>query len=165
MTTQNGQVVLPEEGKRLWFLGDLYVIKVPGEKSNGLFSVTEMTIAPAPGGGAPLHIHSKEDELFYVLDGALTYQVGEHILEASAGACLYVPRGVLHGFSNPRKDPVKALVFITPAGFEKFFEELGEAATTLSLPPPTYVPPDLEKVTALGMQYGTEVKGPPPTAS
>lgn len=155
-------ILKPGDGKALWFLGDLYVMKVTGDGSGGAFSVTEMTIAPAPRGGAPLHIHTKEDEVFYVLDGSLTFQVGERKVEATAGSCLYVPRGTLHGFANLRGTPLKALVLIVPAGFEKFFEELGEAAKTLTLPPPSVIAPDISKITAVAKKYGTEVKGPPP---
>ncbi|MSQ40647.1 MAG: cupin domain-containing protein [Dehalococcoidia bacterium] len=160
--SSEGAVLRSGEGKALWFLGDLYVVKGAREVSKGAFSVTEMTIAPAPSGGAPLHIHTKEDEAFYVLEGALTYQVGEQTVEAVAGTVLHVPRGVKHGFPNLQKQPVRALVFISPAGFEKLFEELGEPAKALSLPPPTYTSSGIAKVTAVANRYGTEVKGPPP---
>ncbi len=154
-----GAIVQPDGGKALWFLGDLYVVKL----ATPAFSVTEMTIAPAPRGGAPLHIHNREDEVFYVLDGALTYQVGDEKVEVAGGSVLYVPRGVLHGFSNLRRRPARALVFICPAGFEKFFEEVGQPAGALTLPPPTVPAPPIERITAVAQRYGTEVKGPPPS--
>ncbi|MSQ14078.1 MAG: cupin domain-containing protein [Dehalococcoidia bacterium] len=109
-----------------------------------------------------MHIHTKEDEVFYVLDGALTYQVGDRKVEATAGSLLYVPKGILHGFSNLCSTPAKVLVFIAPAGFEKFFEEIGEPAKALTLSPKTFAPPDLDRITAVAKKYGTEVKGPPP---
>lgn len=136
MTATGSSAVLePRESNALWFLGDLYVNKLTGDETSGAFAVTEMTIAPAPRGGAPLHTHSREDEVFYVLDGVPTYQIAERKMDAGAGTVLYVPRGTLHGFANHQQTPVKALVIIAPAGFERFFLELGEPASALTLPP------------------------------
>jgi quercetin dioxygenase-like cupin family protein len=134
-----------------------------GERSAGAFSFLELTIAPAPRGGAPLHIHHREDEVFYVLEGELVYQVADRKVSAPTGSAVYVPRDTVHGFSNPRASPVRALVVIVPAGFEGLFRELGTPTTTRTLPPAGVPTPDPGALAAAAKRYGTEVLGPPPS--
>ena len=86
-----------EEGEALWFLGVLAIIKASGETTGGRCAIIEH-LAPR-GAGSPLHVHSREDEWFYVLDGELTFWVGGRIINAPAGSFVYGPRGVPHTFA------------------------------------------------------------------
>ncbi len=151
--------VPPGEGKMLWVVGELLILKMVGEDTYGAFTLIE-EITP-PQGGPPPHMHTREDEAFYVLEGELEFMVGERTLLATTGSVVYGPRGILHAFKNVGTTPSRMTVLITPAGFEGFFEEVGEPAVDPSSPPPG--PPDVEKVMAVAPKYGMEIPPPPET--
>ena len=94
-----------------------------------------------------------------MLEGELEFVVGERTLSASAGSVVYAPRGVLHGFRNVGTTHSRMAVIITPAGLEKFFEEVGEPVTDPSSPPER--PPDIERLVAVARKYGMEIPPPP----
>lgn len=104
-------------------LGGLGVhFKVRGEQTGGGFAVVEHPVAPRVV--VEPHVHRNEDELSYVLEGTIWARVGDQEVEASAGSYVWKPRGVLHTFWNPGPEPARILEVISPAGFERFFEEL-----------------------------------------
>ena len=76
-----------------------------------------------PGGGPPPHVHTREDETFYIQQGTLAAQVGDKALNVSAGDFVHVPRGVVHSFKNVGQETAKLLLVVTPAGLENFFAE------------------------------------------
>jgi quercetin dioxygenase-like cupin family protein len=82
----------------------------------------------------PAHYHKLEDESFYMLDGVIDFHVGDKKFKVSAGEFIVLPKNVPHHF-NLISDTAKALLMITPAGFEVFFQEFGRPAQTLDLPP------------------------------
>jgi len=86
-----------DEGEALWFMGFLCTVKASSETTNGSVAVIEQ-LAPQ-GAGSPLHVHHREDEWFYVLEGALTFWVGGEVIEAPAGSFVYGPRDVPHTFT------------------------------------------------------------------
>src|ERR687894_522221 len=125
--------VAPDEGRRLWVVGELLTLKMVGNDTDGAFALIE-EITP-PQGGPPPHMHTREDETFYVLEGELEFVVGERNISAAAGSVVYGPRGVLHSFRNVGSTPSRMAVIITPAGLEQFFEEVGEPVADPSSPP------------------------------
>jgi quercetin dioxygenase-like cupin family protein len=82
----------------------------------------------------PPHFHQLEDESFYILEGKMEFQIGEKKFTASAGEFVVAPKGIPHSF-NLISETAKALLVISPAGFETLFREFGEPAITLELPP------------------------------
>jgi quercetin dioxygenase-like cupin family protein len=127
-------------------LGGLGVhFKVRGELTGGRFSVVEHPIAP--GVIVDPHIHAHEDELSYVVEGAIWARVGEREVEAAGGAYVWKPRGVLHSFWNPGPAPARIIEVISPAGFEHLFEEV---ASLMEHPSTTTE----EEVYELCRQYG-----------
>jgi mannose-6-phosphate isomerase-like protein (cupin superfamily) len=111
-----------------------------------------------PSRWPPPHIHTREDETFYVLEGELEFVVGKRNISATAGSVVFGPRGVLHSFRNVGSTLSRMAVIITPAGLEKFFEEVGELVTDPSSPPEGS--PDIERLVAVARKYGIEI--PPP---
>src|SRR5437868_13285709 len=96
-STALGPVALhKDEGEALWFLGVLATVKASSETSDGRVAVIEQ-LAPQ-GAGSPLHVHHREDEWFYVLEGALSFWVGGEVVEARAGSFVYGPRDIPHTF-------------------------------------------------------------------
>lgn len=83
---------------------------------------------------APPHYHKLEEESFYILEGEIDFHVGDKKFTAGAGEFVMLPKNVPHHF-NLISDTAKALLLITPAGFETFFKEFGRPAITLDLPP------------------------------
>ena len=94
---------------------------VTGAETGGAFFMAQVTV-PA-GGGPPAHLHTFEEESFYIQQGTLTFQVGDQTMHASAGDFVHLPRGIRHSFKNTGNTEAKMLLTATPAGIEKFFEE------------------------------------------
>lgn len=147
-----------DEGEAFWFLGVLAIIKATGETTDGRVAVIEH-LAPE-GAGSPLHVHQREDEWFYVLEGELTLWIGGRVIKAPTGSFVYGPRGIPHTFtvSSPR---ARFLLGAEPAGFENFMRALAEPAKALSIPPPTSEPPDFQRLASVAAEYGIEILGPP----
>jgi mannose-6-phosphate isomerase-like protein (cupin superfamily) len=150
----------PDEGQPLWFGGELYTPKAGGEDTSGTFTLIE---AVTPPGGGPLpHIHHWEDKTFYVLEGELEFRVAEDILKVGAGSWLFVQKGTLHTYKNSGTQPAKYLGVLTPAGIEKFFEEVSVPAVDRSSPPP-FDQEDLDRLLASASKYGLEIRLPSET--
>ena len=113
-----------------------------------------------PGGGPPPHVHSREEEGFYVLEGEITFRVGEDRLVATAGMFVNMPVGTPHAFRNDSSGPARMLISVAPAGLERMFFEVGvpvaEGATTA--PPPTQ--DEIERLLAIAPRYGIEIRLP-----
>lgn len=118
--------------------------KIPGESTGGAFAVVEHPVEP--GVIVEPHTHAKEDELSIVTEGTIWARVGDEEIEAHAGSYVWKPRGVLHTFWNPGPEPARLIELISPAGFERFFAELGEVLAGEE--------PDLERINALTDEYG-----------
>lgn len=155
-----GVIHLPPGAGRTYWLGlDLHVLKAVGEDTGGSFSLFEVTAAPQSG--PPPHIHHREDETYYVLEGEFEFLYIDQTFTAGPGSVVYLPRGRLHMHRNALDTPSRAVVLNTPSGIEKLIEEAGEPATDLSSPPP---PPDqaaLERIVMIAQKYGVEVPPPP----
>ena len=121
-------VVEPGSGK-LISLGGLGVqFKLGGEQTGGLLAIVEHPIEP--GRLVPPHVHRNEDEYSYVLEGRIGARIGDQIFEAGPGSYVIKPRNIPHTFWNVGPEPARLIEIITPAGFELFFDELGELAAT-----------------------------------
>jgi quercetin dioxygenase-like cupin family protein len=110
-------------GGTLVDLGGLGVhFKLRGELTGGSFAIVEHPIEP--GILVDPHVHRNEDEMSFVLDGRIWARVGDHEVEAVTGSYVWKPRGVLHTFWNPGPEPARILEIISPAGFERLFEQV-----------------------------------------
>jgi quercetin dioxygenase-like cupin family protein len=144
------------QGQAYWFLNALTIVKLSSQQTGGSFALIEETV-PA-GRSSPYHLHHKEDETFYVLEGALSFYSGSDKFIAKPGSSVFLPREIPHGF---RADtPAKILILTTPAGFDQFVAEAGEPVTELSLPEPRE--PDFATLTRLAAKYAIDILGPLP---
>src|SRR5947207_11415316 len=109
----------PSEGRTIAVVGDLYRFLATGEDTSGKYALWEALVPP--GGGPPPHVHSREEEGFYILEGEITFQIGDQRLVAIAGTFANVPVGTPHSFKNESGKPAKMLIFLAPAGLEKMF--------------------------------------------
>ena len=148
------------EGEAIWFLGTLSLVRASKESTDGHMAVIEM-IAP-PGFGSPLHVHRREDEWFYVIEGELTVWVDGEVIQVPAGCFAYGPRDLPHTFVvSSSTTPARFLLGAEPSGFEDFVRELGQPAEALTLAPMTVEFPSPERMTAVAAKYGMEILGPP----
>ena len=152
--------VYPDGGRSIWLLGMLITFKAVSEETGGEYSLYELTVPPQLG--APPHIHYRETESYYVLDGEVEFSKGEHTVRASVGQFVHVPRGVVHAFLNAGQESARFLGIVTPGGLhEKLLSSLGEPAKTETLPPPPEGPPDVESIVQIARKYDTEILPPP----
>lgn len=150
-------IVRPGEGRATWFLGHLFVDKIGGQETGGTFSLVEHVVAPLPAIGAPPHIHRREDEAWYVLEGRLEFQIDGQSVEAGPGSVVIARKGQPHSFNNPGPEPARVLVMLWPSGFENFFFELGEPTDRHTLPPKPPGPPDIDRLLQAAPRYGLEL--------
>ena len=142
----------------MWVLGDLYRFLATAEDTGGTYALWETTATPGLPGPPP-HIHHREDEAFYVLEGEVELFVDGAVSTAGPGSFVNIPKGTLHTFKNAGAAPARMLGMVAPGGFEGFFVEVGEPATDPSQTPEG--PPDVEKVLATAPKYGLEIPPPP----
>ena len=139
-------------GSQHWFFGMLAEVKASAAETGGQYTLLEVT-AP-PGLQTPLHVHYREDEGFYVLDGSVTIHVGEEDVELSAGQHAYGPRDVPHHFTiGP--DGARMLWVLAPGGFEDFIEDVSVPAEAPTVPPASVVPP--ENADEIVLRHGMEL--------
>lgn len=154
-------VVLPaDQGEAYWWTGELATLKATGADTGGHLALVEI-LAPA-GVEIPLHVHHREDEGFWILEGALTFHVGEFTVQAGPGDFLLGPRGVPHTYTVDA-GPARLLFLFAPAGLEGLIRESGVHAAERTLPPADVVP-DFDALPVLAARYGVEIVGPPPGA-
>ena len=146
----------PGEGEARWWFGGLATIKATKEQTGGHYTLVEVL---EPEGEGPLHVHYREDEGFWVLEGQLTFEVGEEIIKAGPGSFVFGPKDVPHRFTV-ESGPARLLFILSPAGFEEFVYATSEPAKERALPPAPEGPPseaEMEQLRALARQYGGEL--------
>ena len=140
----------PGEGKSVWFADEILTFKVDRDQSQSV-GIFEDEVPPQSG--APAHLHRSQDETHYVLEGQFEFVLGERKVNADAGSVVYVPRTMMHAFTNIGKEKGKLLFINTPAGpLEQFLVEFGEPVSDPSSPPEGEL--DLDKLQAIAQRTG-----------
>jgi quercetin dioxygenase-like cupin family protein len=145
-----------EGGEGLWWAGALAVIRATSEETAGRLALIEVT-EPA-GAGAPWHLHHNEDEGFWVLDGNVTFEVGEQVFDAGTGDFVFGPRDVPHRYTVGEAG-CRLLFILTPGGFEHMVRKMSTPALDRALPPESAGAdgPDMDEMAALMAAHGLEV--------
>ena len=146
--------VAANEGEARWWFDSLAVIKLTAAQTGGLMSIVEIT-EPACA-KAPLHVHHLEDETFWVLEGDVTFEVGDTTCEASAGDVAFGPRDVPHRYTVGDAG-CRMLFILTPGGFEGAIRDMSTPARSRTLPLSSEEPPDLSGLEAQIASYGCEI--------
>lgn len=142
-------VIGPGDGK-VGFLGSIGVRwMIDGEDAGGDFSLVEHPLPPRAL-AAPLHLHHREDEYSFVLEGRMGGLLGDEVVEAGPGELVFKPREQWHTFWNAGDEPCRILEIIAPAGFEHFFKELDALGGALQADP--------EALAALNERHGLEMR-------
>jgi mannose-6-phosphate isomerase-like protein (cupin superfamily) len=136
-------------------VGDRYTFLLTAEHTEGAYAVFEFFVPP--GSGSPPHVHHREDEAFYVVDGEFEFTVAGQPLRVSAGQSVFGRRGVPHNFKNVGSIPGRMIVTITPAGLEEFFAEVGTPLRSREDAPAVPSPEDIRRLKEAGPKYGLEL--------
>lgn len=120
---QQAPLVVPPGGGDPFRFGEgQFILKVSSRDTNGAFAVVE--VVTPPRGQVAMHVHEREDELVFVLDGTLEVTLGDQTMTAVPGVLALLPRGIPHGFTNIGDTPSRVLDTILPGGFDAYFGEL-----------------------------------------
>ena len=162
MTEQTTQrldpaVVRSNEGEARWWFGALAEIKATAADTGGQMTIVEVT--EHPGAEAPLHVHYRDDEGFWVLEGDVTFEVGDQTIAASAGDYVFGPRDIPHRFTVGDQG-CRMLFILVPGGIEDLIRATSEPAPSRTLPPPPEAEPtpeEMEGLKAVIKEHGYEL--------
>ena len=147
-------VVRSEEGEARWWFGGLAVLKATAADTGGQLSIIEIT--EPPGLEAPLHVHHRDDEGFWILEGSVTFHVGDSTIEATAGDYVFGPRDIPHRFTVGPAG-CRMLFIMVPGGMEDLIRATSEPAASRTVPPPATEEPDVERLKAIIAEHGYEL--------
>lgn len=157
-TTRKPTVTRPGEGRTIGVVGDVYRFLVTGAETNGQYAMWEALVPP--GGGPPPHLHSREEESFYILEGEIRFQIGDETRIATTGMFANMPVGCPHSFKNDSNAPARMLISVAPAGLEQMFFEVGTPLDPTAISAPLPSPADIQKLLAVAPQFGIEIRVP-----
>lgn len=144
-----------------WAVGGLFERLLTSADTAGALGLSVTT--QLPGAATPLHVHSREAECFYVLDGTLTYRVGDHVARLAAGDVVWLPAGVPHAFRVTGDRPARFLALTVPDGLLDLYDAVGTPALDRRPPRPDEqsVPQQAGAWVAAAPEFGITVVGPP----
>ncbi len=136
-------------------VGETTLVKVGPTDSDGLLAFFHLDAPPMSG--PPRHVHTREDELFYVLEGELVFELDGVVHTVSTGCTVYLRRGVVHAYQNFTNSTARLLIATTPGDFSIYFEEMSAMTPVGGMP-------DMGALAALSEKYGLTILGPPMSA-
>lgn len=144
-TTLASVIAQPGEGKELHAFGSVMSVMLGGgQTGNSLTICSEVT---PPGGGPPVHVHTREDEIFLVIEGRISYFANDEWTEVEPGGVVYLPRGAVHCFRNVGETPSRHWIITTPSGFEVFFARCANEFAKDG-------PPDMGRIQEIFSEHG-----------
>ncbi len=156
--TRQPTVVEPGAGPVIAAVGDHYRFLAVGGQTDSRYAIWHATVHP--GGGPPPHVHSREEEGFYVLSGELTFFANGESFVGKPGTFVNLPTGCEHRFRNETDEPAEVLILVAPAGLEEMFRRTGVEVTGEDLSPPTVTPEEIERIKSIAPEYGVEIRAP-----
>lgn len=139
-------------------VGDRYTFLLTGSQTDGAYFVFEAFVLP--GNGTPPHIHRREDEAFYVIDGEFEFIIAGETVRVGAGGFVFGRRDVPHHFRNVGSVPGRMVVTVTPAGLDDFFAEIGTRLPDRQTAPLPPSPEAIAKLVEAAPKYGLELLPP-----
>ena len=149
-----------DEGIRsLWVFDELLTLKVPSHRTGGAYALFE--VITQPGAGPPSHVHHREEETLYVLEGVYEFLIDGYTMKVEAGSLIYVPKGALHAHKGVGDGSGRMVLIQTPGGlYERFFDKVGKPADREAASLDFENQPDMEKVVKVAAEYGIEMHQP-----
>ena len=143
--------------RSVWYNGSLMTFLATGEETLGKFALIEAV--GRKGNDPPPHLHRREDEVFYILEGEVVFSVGDRTIKGTPGTMIYLPRDGRHAFTI-ESERARMLILVTPAGLEGWFKEFSVPAQAMTLPPanePGYQ--DVQRMLEAAPRYGLDFAG------
>jgi quercetin dioxygenase-like cupin family protein len=150
------QMLIPELKNSYWYIGHLISILLSGKDTGGSFALIHGY--EIKGLEPPPHIHTREDESFFLLDGEIDYTAGDEVFRARKGNWVFLPRGIQHSF-RVVTDRAEVLIHLSPGGFENYFIEMSQPAPEMIIPPRPQGPPDVRRIIETASKYGVRFPG------
>jgi quercetin dioxygenase-like cupin family protein len=150
--TGSPRVVRATDVKPMWVLGIMLTVHTGSETTGGGYAVTSDYVLP--GQGVPMHVHTREDEAIYVVDGEVTITIGDLQQVARPGDVAHMPRNVAHRFQNTSDRPARIVLVFTPGGIEGLFREVGKPVSDPSEHPPAITAADIAAARNAAERYG-----------
>jgi quercetin dioxygenase-like cupin family protein len=138
-------VVLPNDGLANAIRSAIHLFKLTAKETGGAFSIMEASLEP--GLLVPPHMHTREDELFYIMEGEAGFRIGDQEFQAPTGSYVFAPRGIPHAVWNPGTHTHKVMGVIMPGGAEKFFDEIAVTVNQHGVP-------DAAQIVAIHNRHG-----------
>lgn len=142
------------EGVRVWALGLLATLKVLGNDAGGFYSFSEVVVYP--GQEALSHVHALKDEMWYMLEGELIWNLGGRESLGRQGSFIHLPRFVPHSFMNRGLAPARMVLVHVPGGFEQWYLEVGITVHDSSQLPPNVTSDELMETLQRCKGYGVK---------
>lgn len=154
-----GHVVRRGEGRTVHYAGNVMQWKLEQDKSGGFCSVVEVVMRR--GEEPPLHTHANEDEMYFVMEGDLTYYCGSDVFDVSPGDAVFLPRGTPHCFSVSRESgTARLMLLVLPSNsLRGYFDVMGVASDSPEMPPPMPDFPVAKAVEAIA-PHEVQILGP-----
>ena len=156
-TSLRPYILHANEGEAIWYTTTRMTLKATSESTGGALSLVE--VLAAPDTSPPWHIHHRDSEMFYILDGSFLFKCGDEQFEAGPGSFVFLPGGIPHSFKVVSQTNARFLVLGTPAGLDRYFVDSGTPALEDGLRPQ---PIDFQQMVAIAARHGIEILGPPP---
>jgi quercetin dioxygenase-like cupin family protein len=155
MSSQNiARYVPADSGPSFWGPGDRYTFLVTGAQSDNAYFIMEALVPPE--GGPPPHIHQREHESFYVLDGQIEFQMAGEVVLGKAGDFVHIPCGTVHAWRNSGNSVARLLIIFSPSGMEHFFEETLEPVVDRTAPQPANMDTVVARYVEAAPRHGLE---------
>ena len=146
-------------GNATWALGSLFERLVSAAETGGQLGAAVVT--QPPGAATPLHVHTREAEVWYLLEGTMTYRAGEQVVRMAAGDFIYLPRNVPHAFRITGAAPARSLTLTVPGPLLDLYDAVGRPAQERRLPDGGIPGEDVARWIELSSSYGIQIVGPP----
>lgn len=146
------------EGEAIWAMGSLFEIKLDTADTDGGLELAE--VHQPPGVATPLHLHQREAEVFYLVEGEIDYEAGGELHHLEPGSTMYLPKRVPHRFRIRGDAPAKILALVAPGGLFDLYRQVGVPAETRSIPQDPD-PAEIARWGGIAAEFGLEVLGPP----
>lgn len=153
-TTIENRSAAAADNREYRFSDHRVVCKLSAEATGGMFSLFDVDVDP--DAGTPPHIHRKEDETFFIMEGRFALMMEDKTVEAGPGDCVFAPKDRLHAWRNVGGTPGRMLVLTTPGGFEHFFADM-EAFMSAA---PEMNAATMEELLAISARHGVEMIAP-----
>lgn len=154
--SRKATIVMPDQGDKIYAGGDLYRFLAISSQTENKYSIWEAIVPP--GGGPPPHLHTREEEGFYIISGEVVVYVDGQKVVAKAGSFVNMPINSTHYFRNETTFPAKMLVIVAPGGMEGLFQKTGKPVTDVNASIPLLTVEEKKRIAEFTPEFGIKIQ-------